>query len=155
VNLTADGMNLGNQVNAGTGVVTLSTFSTAQQLSLGGASGNLSGTLGLSDAELGEITTGVLRIDAVTGNITTGGTISSHAGYSTLALATAGAINLTSGISVTNLALNAGVDIDLAGANTIGTLAFSDANNSVAIADSTSLTIGSVDGITSSSSLGS
>jgi hypothetical protein len=155
INLTADGMNLGDQVDAGTGVVTLSAFSAAQQISLGGSSGNLSGTLGLSDAELSEITAGVLRIDAITGNITSGGAISSHAGYSTLSLATAGAINLTSAISVANLALNAGVDIDLAGANTIGTVAFFDANNSVAIADSTSLIIGSVDGITSSSSLGS
>ena len=135
INLTADGMNLGDQVNAGTGVVTLSAFSAAQQISLGGTSGNVSGTLGLSDVELSEITARVLRIDAVTGNITTGGAISSHAGYSTLSLTTAGAINLTSGISVANLALNAGVDIDLAGANTIGTLAFFDANNSVAIAE--------------------
>lgn len=155
INVTADCTNLADQVDAGTGVVTLSTFSAAQQISLGGTSGNISGTLGLSDAELSEITAGVLRIVAVTGNIATGGAINSHAGYSTLSLATAGAINLTSGISVANLALDAGVDIDLAGANAIGTLTFFDANNSVAIADSTSLTIGSVDGITSSSSLGS
>jgi hypothetical protein len=153
INLTADNLNIAQQVSAGTGIVTLAPYTATQQVVLGGADG--AGTLGLSDAELGQVTASVLRVGPVGGSISIGGAVTRHAGYNTLSLSTGGSISQTAALSVANLALCAVGGIALTNsANTVDTLAFTAASGSVNFtnASANALTIGAVDGMSTSSS---
>lgn len=60
VTLIADNMNLGGMVDAGTSTVTLKPFEISTSITLGGA--DAASTLGLTDAELDQITAGTLSI---------------------------------------------------------------------------------------------
>ena len=61
VTVSADDMAITGSLNAGTGIVTLQqATTTTRNIDLGG--GTTAGDLGLSDAELGLVTAGVLRI---------------------------------------------------------------------------------------------
>ena len=148
ITITADNLNIAQPVNAGTGIVTLAPFSAGQVIALGGA--DAVGTLGLSDAELGNITASILRVGAVgnTGGITVAGAVTRHAGYGTLSMTTAGSITQAAALSVANLALRSGGGITLTNAgNDVDTLAFNNTAGSVAYTDTNALTIGSVDGL--------
>jgi hypothetical protein len=152
--LTADNMNIQQQVNAGAGIVTLASFSANQQILLGG--NDAATTLGLTDAELGQITASVLRVDDISGIIgVSGGAITRHAGYNTLSLATRNIVQ-SAALSVANLALSSGGGISLTkSSNSVDTLAFSNASGTVTFTNGASaLTIGAVDGIASSSNAG-
>src|SRR5262245_3231584 len=163
VTLTANRLDVQEQINAGTGIVTLQPLSAGQAISLGGA--DSAGVLGLTDAELDHVTASVLRIGntSIQGNLTLTGQITSDGHYDTLSLATGGAIlDGTAGeqtdITVNNLALRAATGVgsladglDVAVSN----LAFDNVSSGdVVVANAGPLTIGAVDGLVSSSSAG-
>jgi hypothetical protein len=152
INLTADAMNFQQQVNAGTGTVTLSPFSPTQAIGLGVA--NQAGLLGLTEFALAEVTASALRVNG-NGNISVAGTVGRHAGYNTLSLTTGNNISQAAGLSVANLALNSESGIALTNSgNDVDTLAFTNASGAVSSTDSSALTIGAVDGVTQSSNTG-
>jgi len=119
--ITADSLDVQQPVNAGAGGVTFQPYSPAAGVDLGG--GDAAGTLGLSDAELGRVTAGVL--DVVSGGpITVSSAIARHAGYGVMDLWTPRGVTQTAALSVANLSLrltggsatvalaNAGNDVD-------------------------------------------
>jgi len=152
VNLTADNINISQSINAGTGIVTIAPSTSSQTVALGGA--DAAGTLGLADTELGQITASVLRVDSgLNAGINVTGTVARHAGYNTLSLTTPQSINQTAALAVANLALNAGSAITLTNSgNSVDTLAFVNTSLSVSFTNGSGarLTIGAVDGLTSS-----
>lgn len=163
ITLRADDLTSTGTVNAGAGRVILEPVTVARVISLGA---NTLGTLGLDDAELDRITTSsVLQIGNLTntGGIQTAGTITAPAGWSTLALLTAGAITDTTpgaaaDITVANLRLEAGTGIGSTDALEINVIQLAFRNTTsgdVQITDTaTGLTIASVDGLTTSSNTG-
>ena len=118
ITLSADDMAIDDAVNAGAGIVTLQQASTTTRpIDLG--LGTTAGSLGLNDLELDEITAGTLRIGRSdnAGAITVTAPITSHSGFSTLSLASGGAIidnAAADSITVTNLAVRAvgGISLD-------------------------------------------
>jgi trimeric autotransporter adhesin len=60
VTLTADNLDIQQQINAGTGTVTLQPLSAGRIIDLGGS--DTASTLGLTDAELDHVTAGILRV---------------------------------------------------------------------------------------------
>lgn len=158
VDLIANNIALNGTVQSGT-TATLRQFTPGQSIDLGGA--DAVGTLGLTAAEINNVTAGVLRIGNVTsGNITVSAPIA-PTGTSRLTLRTGGAVidgnAVGSDITVANLAILSSTGIGSADPlETAATfLAF---NNSVSgdvnIANSGVLTITSLDGITTSSNAG-
>ncbi len=146
VTFTADQMSIGGVVNAGAGIATLRPFESGTLVNLGGA--DSVNTLGLTDAELDFVTSGVLRVGSATaGNLTVSAPIDA-ANTSTLSLITGGSITMSSGITETNLRLSAGTTIDQpSGQNIVGTLAAS-APNGVLFGNGTApLLINVVDGV--------
>ncbi len=142
--------------------VTLVPTSPAQVINLGT---NAAGQLGLTDAELDQVTaTGVLGIGSAsnTGGISTTNTMSqAGSGYTTLSLHTDGAVvdgtaTEQPDITVTNLALVAGNGIgaadplDLAVTN----VALDNTAGAVQIFNNGPLTIGTVDGLSGATSAG-
>jgi trimeric autotransporter adhesin len=164
--LQANNLDIQQQINAGSGIVTLAPLDFSETISLGGA--DSAGVLGLTDAELDHVTASVLQIGSPGISINQGdlrltGQITSDGHYDTLSLATGGAIlDGTAGeqtdITVNNLALRAATGVgsltdglDVAVSN----LAFDNVSSGdVIVANAGPLTIGSVDGLVSSSSAG-
>jgi trimeric autotransporter adhesin len=168
--LQANNLDIQQQINAGSGIVTLAPLDFSETISLGGA--DSAGVLGLTDAELDHVTASVLRIGSPGVSINQGdlaltGQITSDGHYDTLSLATGGAIldgtvGEQTDITVNNLALRAGTDVgsltdglDVAVSN----LAFDNVSSGgssgdVSVANAGPLTIGAVDGLVSSSSAG-
>src|SRR5262249_39676658 len=111
--LTSFNFDISQQVNAGTGRVTLQPFSTTQQIVLGSV-GTLGGIFGLTDAELDHVTAGVLQIgnSSNTGGILINNAITRHAGYNTLSLITGKpasvVVGQTAPLSVANLVQDCG-----------------------------------------------
>jgi uncharacterized repeat protein (TIGR01451 family) len=161
VSLTADNMNLGSSINAGANIVTLSAASAGQVIDLGGT--DSAGTLGLTDAELGQITASLLRVGSLsnTGGIQVSaaaiGTTNAANYSSTLSLLSSGGIREigvgslgTPGTPLQNLALqtNAG-QVTLTNAiNTVAQIAanISSAFNTTFL-DGLSLNVGTVDSV--------
>jgi hypothetical protein len=149
VSLFADAVDVQQAVNVGTGLVQISPLTNGAQISLGS---EVAGRLSLTDAELGRVTAGTLRVGAGTtpGSIAINGPVTRHAGYNTLSLSTGGTLTQTAALSVANLAVtttggvaltNAGNDFDtLAAQVTGGGIGFSDT-------DANALTVGTVDGV--------
>jgi hypothetical protein len=149
--LAADNQDIIQNINAGTGVVTLQPSSNSQIINLGGP--DAVGTLGLLDVELANLTAGLLRIGNTNnfGGITVSGGISRHAGYSVLSLRQQGSVNQTAALSVANLAIylttgvvtltNAGNDVDTLAAVAAG-------GGSFYYTDSNGLTVDTVDFVT-------
>ena len=92
ITLTADSMSIDttSAINAGTNTVTLQPQTAVTVIDLGGA--NAAGTLGLSNAELGRVTAGTLKIGSAanTGGISITAAITATTGWSTLSLLTGG-----------------------------------------------------------------
>src|SRR5262245_608149 len=167
VAITAQDIDLGAAINVTTGAmrdVFLLTRDPADVINLGTDTG-----FGLTDADLDQITAGVLNVGSA-GTNTAGISITSQitqagSGYTTLSLETAGAITENTGteqtdITITNLALraNAGLgtamdgDLDIAVTN----LAFSNTlMGAVSITNAGALTINAVDGLMTSFNSGS
>ncbi len=165
--LRFDNMTINAAISAGTSAspgqrVTLIPQTGGQAIALGGA--DAVGTLGLTDAELDLITTGVVDIGSffqTLANISVAGQITAPAGYNTLSLQTGGAIvdataTEQADVTVANLALQSGNnlggadDLDIAVTN----LALLNAVAAVQITNSGPLTIGTVDGIVGSTNTG-
>ena len=108
ITVNADDMVIDDPIVAGAGIVTLDQAGTTLQnifVGLGGAA------LGLSDAELAEVTGSVLRIGRPDnfGTIDIDGAVTTHAGFDVLDLITGGSVREDTGgsITVTNLAVQA------------------------------------------------
>ena len=138
---------------ASSGVVTLQQFSTTtRNIDLGG--GTTAGYLDLSDAELGFVTAGVLRIGRTdnAGSIVITGPVATHTGFNTLDLLSGGLAGVgeagTGTISVTNLAVQS-LHGDGLGRNTnaVSNIAVSDAGGVFILLNSLSLTVTTVDGV--------
>jgi hypothetical protein len=160
VTLTADRMVLDTgTVNAGTrptNIVTLAPSTSGRPINLGGT-GDPTGELRLSQAELNTITAGVLRVgSSAGGTITIGAPVSAPATWNTLSLIanpTNGQItDLSTGgpLAVPNLALQANlvglVSGGTASRNQISNLA-ANVSASLTVIDMAALTVGTVDGV--------
>ena len=90
---TADSLSLAASVDAGSARVTVQPYNNATAIALGDASSG--GFLGLTDAQLSQITAGALQIgnSIQSGGITVNAPIASHSGYDTLSLRTLGSIS--------------------------------------------------------------
>jgi len=153
----ADDIALNATVNAGTGTVTLAPVSAGRLINLGTET---AGSLSLTDAELDQVTTGILRIGNTTsGNISFTSTIN-PANTSTLSLQTSGGVrdsHVGNDITIANLAVRTGNGIGLSSnplETRVGNLAFSNIGGAVALSSGRNLTITSVDGLAASSNTG-
>ena len=139
----------------GNQIVTIVPRTTGTNVNLGGA--DAPGTLGLSNTELGRITAGTLRIGGIAdaGGITVTAPISLSS-LSTLSLLTGGGVvdanSMEPDITVTSLAIQSasGINLDTAVSN----VAFANAAGFIFIRNTGALTVGSVDGLSSSSNAG-
>ena len=111
VTLTADTLNIvsaGSSISAGSGTLTIQTFSAATPMNLGGADiVSATPTLGLSATELGFLTAGTLNIVDASGGITVSAAMS---------LPTPTVINLTAG-GTNNIAFSGAGSMNSAGGN--------------------------------------
>ncbi|MEM1049265.1 MAG: filamentous hemagglutinin N-terminal domain-containing protein [Pseudomonadota bacterium] len=116
VSLAADDIALAAAVNAGTGIVTLDTFSASRQINLGGT---VLGRLSFTDADLDLITANTIRIGGISsGDITIASAIN-PANATNLELTTAGAVidntpTEQSDLIANNVTINAGTGIGTA-----------------------------------------
>jgi len=149
IHLIADALDITQPLSAGSGIVDLEPFTSNRSIDLGTKT---IGTLGLTGAELDEITAGVLRIgsSSFTGNVTVSAAINdSAANWNTLSLISGGMISETDGaLVVSNLAVHGakGVVLDNL-ANQVTALAGTTASAQFVFADSSSVAIVPVDGI--------
>jgi hypothetical protein len=158
ITISADDMVINDPIdasNAGAatpGIVTLQPVSAGRVINLGT---NGAGQLGLTDAELGQVTASILRIGnaANTGGIQVTAPITTHPGYSTLSLITGGGITQSggAGIAVTNLAIRTVGGLTQTGPalNNVSTLAaqVTGAGAPFNFFNSGSLSVGTVDGV--------
>src|SRR5207302_1282613 len=152
IEFTFDNMTLASTVSAAANeLVELLPFSAGQFIDLGGT--NTVGTLGLSNAELNEVSAGTLQIgDAVSGSITISAAIDVSAKVGTLDLETGGGITEKAGtVTVANLAIRAVNAVSMPQANdvTTGALAadVTGAGQGFTFTDANDLTIGTADGL--------
>jgi len=159
INIAADTLEIAGALNSGSARTTLRPFTAGRAIRLGD---NTGASLNLTDAELDNVTAGVLQIgDAGAGDITFGGAVS-PANASTLSLQTGGAVisQAAAGADVTvnNLALRAGTGVGSAGApleTAVTTLAADNTTSGdVEILNTGALTLGTVDGLAGVSSPG-
>jgi trimeric autotransporter adhesin len=117
VTLTADTLDVQQQINAGVGIVTLQPLSAGRAISLGGA--DSASQLGLSDAELDHVTAGVLRLGKSDAGAIGFDVAISPAGTTQLELVTAADIqdnnDVGADVSVSKLAMTAGTGIGFSG----------------------------------------
>lgn len=162
ITVSADTMLVASTINAGTGVVTLrQAGATARPISLGGGAG--AGALGLSDAELAQVTAGVLQIGRTdnTGTINVDGQVTAHAGYSTLALLTGGAVTdgnaAGNDIEVVSLAFDTNGDVGTTAdplETKVTNLAWDTGAGSIDLVNAGALTITTVNGVVGGSGAG-
>ncbi len=166
ITISADNIVLDNAINAGAGIVTLQqatggTGSTPRNIDLGG--GTSAGDLDITDAELAQITAGVLRIGrldnagsiTITDNAAGTGGITTHAGLNTLDLLSGGNIHAAdtkASIAVDNLALQSvgsdGSNNNPLTANVTNLAAnITGQGNGLFFKNNADLSIGSVDGV--------
>ncbi|MFM1795327.1 MAG: hypothetical protein RLZZ340_4, partial [Actinomycetota bacterium] len=156
VDLTGDQISIGAAVStasSSSGIVTIAPATASKNIDLGGA--DSASLLALTNAELGFITAGTLRIGALggsnSGNIGVSAAISAS-NYSTLALRTSGAVSGSGSVITDNLGVAAGGNISLTGQNNVTTLAMTSSGTTptVAYTEATGETYsnGTVDGIT-------
>jgi hypothetical protein len=130
-----DNMTLNAAVSATGQRVTLEPFSSGQLINLGGA--NAVGTLGLTNAELNEVTAATFQVGNSTGgNITVSNPITLTT-VTTLSLITGGTISQNAGatITVTNLAAQGAGGVNLGEANQVNKLAGTTANHAFTFVD--------------------
>jgi autotransporter-associated beta strand protein len=159
VDIRSANIDVQQPINAGTGRVDLSTPVNNVQLNLGGTDGP--GTLGLTDAELGRITAGILVLSGVGATISS--PISRHPGYTSLSIffdqgGDGATITQTAPLSVANLAVTGGGPVTLTNpGNDVDTLAgrlVVLSGNPFSFRDSNALTIGNVSGTNGISTVG-
>ncbi|MEZ4736529.1 MAG: tandem-95 repeat protein [Caldilineaceae bacterium] len=110
ITLHTNVMDIGAAVSAGAGIVTLAPHSNGRPIDLGSMTDVAANTLELSDAEIDQITAGVLRIGSATAGSITFTNMISPAGTDTLSLITGDEIvdpHNGADVQVSNLALQA------------------------------------------------
>jgi hypothetical protein len=156
ITLTADNLAINAAVGAVTATVTLVPFTAGQLINLGGSDANA--TLGLSNAELNNITAGVLQVgNAAAGNVTVSANIALNpANMPLLSVSTAGSITGSGTVQASNLSLSSGNGVNLSGANAVGTLAgaVGTAGQTFVFNNAGSLAVGSVNGVAGISTSG-
>src|SRR5262249_37521914 len=154
VALTADRMELSNQVIGGTGagsVIALQPYTAGRLINLGSAFNATSNTLELADFELDRLTAGVLRVGSTAaGNLTVTAAITqAGASYGALSLVSGGTVSESpSGqLAVTNLAVKGGAGRALnATANAVSRLAGGSAGGSFAYSGTGPVAVTGLDG---------
>lgn len=141
--VTATDVVLDGKINSVTGTTTIQNSFPGRAIDLGT---NTAGTIGLTAAEVNNVTAGLVRIGGATA-----GTISVSApvaptGTNTLALVNNANVNQAGSLAVTNLRVSSGGLVTLVGNNTVGTLAGSAASGFAFNNGANTLFIGAVDG---------
>jgi hypothetical protein len=133
-------------ISAASGIVTLRQESTGTPIDVG--LGSTLGALDLSDAMLGQVTAGILRIGRAdnNGGITVTGPVTPHAGFNTLSLLSGGAIseNPAATIAVTNLEAQGAGGVNLGEANLVSAIAGSTSNQAFTFVDAGPVAAGTV-----------
>jgi hypothetical protein len=141
--LSADAMLINKGVNAGTAAVTLAPATAGQAIRLGGA--NAPGVLGLSQAELNQLTAAVVRVGGASAdNITIASAVNGLAHSNTLSLIDNGSISQTAlgSLATANLRVsstgpvtldNAGNNIGTVSASVTGPLTIVDGTNTLTV----------------------
>lgn len=149
--LSADKMNITSNVNSGgstTGTVTLQPWNNGTAISLGVVGDTTNSTLELSQTELQNVTTGILKIGAIgyTGGIAINGAIA-PTNVGTLSLINGGAISQSAGATITIGTLNAhgATGVSLTEANVVGTLAGRVSTGNFSFSNAGNLVIGTAD----------
>jgi fibronectin-binding autotransporter adhesin len=146
VTITADDLDILAPINAAGFCVTLQPFSAGQNVTVGTEPG---GTLGLTNAELNQVTARVLRVgrnDAgFTGTLTVTSGIA-PTGTNDLVLLAGGAISEAAGgtVTVANLAAQGNSTVDLTNTNAVNTLA-GQSNGAFRFVNGGTFTVGTVD----------
>jgi hypothetical protein len=144
--LAAADFNLAGPVNSGTAATTLANSIAGRQIDLGT---NSAGKIGLTQAELSNVTAGVLRIGSISsGNIYISAPIKSAATWNVLALISVGGITEgpAGSLALPNLRVSSAGAVALTSANNIGVLAATTANSFSFSNGTHLLTVGVVDG---------
>ncbi len=149
ITLAALDFQIAGDINSGTGRTSLTSSSAGSQIDIGT---NTPGDIGLTNADLGFITAGVLQIGSPTaGSINISAAISAPAGWSTLTLINNDTITeATAGsLTVTNLRIISSGPVTLGSDNSVGNLSSSTTNAFLLDNGTNSLTIPSagVDGV--------
>ncbi len=154
VSVLANGLTFTGTVSTGasSGVVTLAPFSSGRAIDLGHDPSLLPGELGLSQTDLDNVTTGVLRIGSSSaGSITVTAAITDvGTGWSTLSLITGSTVSEPGGsLTVTSLAVQAADDINLGPNNgvAVSNVAASSLTGGFDLFTTPSLTVTTVDGV--------
>lgn len=149
--LSADKMDIASNVNSGgssTGTVTLQPWNNGTAISLGVVGDTTNSTLELSQAELQNVTTGILKIGAIgyTGGIAINGAIA-PTNVGTLSLINGGSISQSAGATITAGTLNAhgATGVSLTEANVVGTLAGRVSTGNFSFTNAGNLVVGTAD----------
>ncbi|HTK76825.1 MAG TPA: hypothetical protein VL371_16280, partial [Gemmataceae bacterium] len=153
ITLAALDMNIAGTVDSGTARTTLANSTAGRPIDLGT---NAAGSIGLTQAELNNVTTVALQIGGPTaGSIVVSAAVAAPVGWSTLTLLNGGAIaGATTSLTVPNLCITSPGPVFLTGANKIGTLAASLTGPLSFVQTTNPLVIGSVDGVAGISTSG-
>ncbi|HUY90682.1 MAG TPA: DUF4214 domain-containing protein [Pirellulales bacterium] len=153
ITVGADAMTIQNSIDAGSGIVSLLPKTVNTAIDLGGP--NAAGTLGLTNAELAQVTAGILRIGTTSGtnsDITFTSPITDvGAGWNTLSLLIDNPVSSTisqnagASLTVANLKVFAAAVVNLSDSGNAISQISGVASGSITFVDSTSLTVGSVD----------
>ncbi|MDB5307830.1 MAG: repeat protein, partial [Gemmataceae bacterium] len=157
ITINADALSLADPVNAGSGIVTIAPVTVGRNIDLG--TNPSPGNLGIAQADLDQITAGVLRIGDTTntGTLTITAAIFGNPGLNTLALRAGGAISETGtgAVNVTNLAVQTLGGANLGtNASAVSNVAASVSLGRFALGNNGSLTVGTVDGVVGINSSG-
>jgi hypothetical protein len=145
VSVQATDVSLGGGLSAGGGIATIQNSVAGLAIDLGT---NTPGALGLTDAELDNITAGAVRIGSFSAGIITVSAAITPAGTNLLSLINNAGINETGSITVPNLRVSSAGPVGLVGANQVGTIAGA-ATAGLAFNNQTNpLTVGIVDTVT-------
>ncbi len=128
IDLAALDFQISGDIHSGTGRTILESSVAGSSIDLGN---NTSGTVGLTNAELQNITAGVLQIgNATAGTINVSAAITAPAGWDTLTLINNGTITEAAGgsLTVSNLSVSSTGPVTLTSANDVGSLAASTTN---------------------------
>ncbi|HVX63386.1 MAG TPA: hypothetical protein VHC19_22385, partial [Pirellulales bacterium] len=153
ITVAADQMNIQGVIDAGSHIVALQPKTNNTTIDLGGA--DAPGTLGLTNAELAQVTAGILRI-GTTGGVNTNITLSSSitdagAGWNTLSLLTNSGVSATisqnsgASLTVSNLYVFAAGVVNLTDPGNAVSQISGVASGYISFVDSTSLTVADVE----------
>ena len=142
-------------INAGTSIVIFSPATSGLSVVVGPAS---SGSLNVTDAELNNITAGLVQIGntTTTGNLTVTAPVTAHAGFSVLSLQSGGQIIELGTITVASLSTISNLNAFLFEQNLIGTYAGQTLTTGqpITLENAQSLTIGAVAPLTATTTQG-